>query len=66
MKNRKAKTRKSLANRFKITSTGKVMRRTSGQNHLRQAKSKRVKHKKNSWIEVPTPLAKKIKKLIKG
>ncbi len=63
---RKSKTRKSLANRFKITSTGKVMRRVSGQNHLRQAKSKRVKRARNKWIEVPTPLAKKIKKLIKG
>jgi len=58
------KTRKSLSKRFKITNTGKVMRRVSGQNHLRQTKSKRVKQGKNSWVQVPAPLAKKIKKLI--
>lgn len=62
----KAKTRKSLTNRFKVTSTGKVMRRVTGQNHLRQNKTKRVKQAKNSWIEVPQPLAKKIKKMMKG
>jgi large subunit ribosomal protein L35 len=62
----KAKTRKSLSSRFKITSTGKVMRRVTGQNHLRQNKTKRVKQSKNSWLEVPQPLAKKIKKLMKG
>ncbi len=61
----KTKTRKSLACRFKVTSTGKVMRRTTGQNHLRQAKSKRVKQSRHAWVEVPAPLAKKIKKLIK-
>jgi large subunit ribosomal protein L35 len=65
MKN-KAKTRKSLSKRFKITSSGKVMRRTTGQNHLRGTKSKRTKQAKHSWIEVPAPLAKKIKKLIKS
>jgi ribosomal protein L35 len=62
----KPKTRKSLASRFKITKTGKVMRRVSGQNHLRQTKSKRVKQGKHAWVEMPKPLADKIKKLIKG
>ncbi len=61
----KTKTRKSLSSRFKITSSGKVMRRITGQNHLRQTKSKRVKQGKHAWVEVPAPLAKKIKKLIK-
>lgn len=62
----KTKTRKSLASRFKVTSTGKVMRRTTGQDHLRQNKAKRVKQAKHSWVEVPPPLAKKIKKLMRG
>ena len=66
MKKRKPKTRKSLSSRFKITKTGKVMRRISSQNHLRQNKSKRVKQGKHAWIEVPKPLAAKIKKLIRG
>lgn len=63
---KKAKTRKSLASRFKITPSGKVMRRVTGQNHLRQTKSKRVKQGRHQWVEVPAPLAKKVKKLIKG
>ena len=33
------KTKKSVANRFKITGTGKVMRSSAGRRHLAQTKS---------------------------
>ncbi len=57
----KPKTRKSLSKRFKITSTGKVLRRQSGMDHLRKNKSERTKQKQKKWVVVAKPLAKKIK-----
>ncbi len=58
------KTRKSLKKRFKITKTGKVLRRPAGQNHSRGKKSGKRIRKIRKWKEMPKPLAKKIKKLI--
>lgn len=37
----KHKPRKSIAKRFKVTKTGKVMHRAQGMRHLRRKKSKR-------------------------
>ena len=39
----KLKTHKSTAKRFKVTSTGKVLRTKGGKSHLRRRKSSRVK-----------------------
>jgi large subunit ribosomal protein L35 len=39
----KAKTRKAVAKRFKITGTGKVLRRFQGKRHLLQCKSRKRK-----------------------
>jgi large subunit ribosomal protein L35 len=36
---RGSKTKKSVAKRFKITATGKVLRKSAGRRHLMQAKS---------------------------
>lgn len=58
------KTRKSLKKRFKITKTGKVLRRPAGQNHFRGKKSGKRIRKIRKWKKLPKPLAKKIKKLI--
>jgi len=60
------KTRKSISKRFKITKTGKVLRRATGQDHSRAKKSGKMIRKSRKWVEVSKPLAKKIKKLIKG
>ena len=60
-----AKTRKSISKRFKITKTGKVLRRTAGLNHYRAKKSGKQKRQSREWIEVSKPEAKKIKKLLK-
>lgn len=38
-----AKTRKSVSKRFKITGTGKVLRRRQGKRHLLQGKSSKRK-----------------------
>jgi large subunit ribosomal protein L35 len=58
------KTRKSLVKRFKITRTGKVLRRATGQNHFRAKKSGKKRRQTRKWVEVPKPLAKKVKQLI--
>ena len=61
----KQKTRKSLTKRFKITKTGKVMRRATGQDHLRSKKSGKAIRSTRKWVEVDKSMAKKIKKLLK-
>jgi len=58
------KTRKSIKKRFKITKTGKVLRRATGQDHYQVKKSGKKKRKMRKWIEVSKPEAKKIKQLI--
>ena len=61
----KPKTRKSLAKRFKITRTGKVLRRLSGMDHLRKTKKERTKQLQKKWVQVSGPLAKTIKSRLK-
>ncbi|MFP6865126.1 MAG: 50S ribosomal protein L35 [Roseibacillus sp.] len=39
----KAKTRKAVAKRFKVTGTGKILRRKQGKRHLLQKKSRKRK-----------------------
>lgn len=61
-----AKTRKSLSKRFKITKTGKVLRRIPGQNHFRSKKSGKLIRLKRGWAEVSGPEAKIIKKALRS
>ena len=58
------KTRKSIKKRFKITKTGKVLRRAIGQDHYRMKKSGKQKRETRKWVLVSTVDAKKIKKLM--
>ncbi len=60
------KTRKSIAKRFKITRTGKVLRRVTGQDHSRAKKSGDRKRAGRKLVEMSKPEAKKIKKLLYG
>jgi len=60
-----AKTRKSIAKRFKFTKTGKILRRAVGLNHNLAKKSGNQKRKSRKWVEVGKSEAKKIKKLLK-
>ncbi len=61
----KSKTRKSITKRFKITKTGKVLRRATGLDHYRAKKSGEKIRESRKWIKVSEVEAKKIKKLLK-
>ena len=58
------KTRKSITKRFKITKTGKVLRRPCGQNHFRAKKTGKKIRQSRKWVELSQWESKKIKKLI--
>ncbi len=60
------KTRKSILKRFKITKTGKILRRPTGLDHYRAKKPGKKVRAGRKWIEVSKAEAKKIKKLLKG
>ncbi|MCH7604633.1 50S ribosomal protein L35 [Patescibacteria group bacterium] len=60
----KLKTRKAVLKRFKVTRTGKILRRAAGQDHYRMKKSGNKKRKLRKWIELPKSNAKKIRKLL--
>lgn len=64
MKKFKQKTRKGAAKRFKITGTGKVLRRTQNMRHLRSNKSKKAKRAYRVPVEVTGKWAKKIKHML--
>jgi len=58
------KTRKFIAKRFKITGTGKILRRSTGLDHYRAKKSGKQIRKSRKWVLVSKSEAKKIKKLL--
>jgi len=64
MKKYKQKTRSGVAKRFKITSSGKVLRRTQNMRHLRSNKSKKAKRAYRIPVEVTGKWAKKIKRML--
>ncbi len=60
----KNKTRKIVFKRFKLTSTGKVMRRMPNMRHLRRKKSKKMIRNYRKYVEVTGIFAKKIKAML--
>ncbi len=64
MANYKQKTRKGVSKRFKITATGKVLRRRQMARHLRRKKSKSAIRKYRVMVEVEGVKAKKIKRML--
>lgn len=60
----KLKTRNSVAKRFKITASGKVLRRSQNMRHLRARKSKRQIRNYRVPTEVTGKMAKKIKQML--
>jgi len=64
MKKTKIKTRKIVSKRFKITSTGKVMRRAQNMRHLRRNKSKKQIRSYRVPREVTGKMATKIKRML--
>lgn len=64
MSKNKVKTRKSVTKRFKITKTGKVLRRRNFRRHLKASKSaKRIRRLKKS-VPVREAYAKRIRKVL--
>ena len=55
------KTRKSIAKRFKITGTGKILRRTPGQRHLLRKRSKKQKRRAAKDRQVAPGLARQVR-----
>lgn len=60
----KMKTKKAAAKRFKITGSGKVMHRQTGQNHLLSKKSSRRKRRMSLDAELTTKEAATAKRLV--
>jgi large subunit ribosomal protein L35 len=60
----KMKTHSGTAKRFKITGTGKVMRRRAGRNHLFEHKSSRMTRRLEREVQVARHDVREIKKLL--
>jgi len=60
----KQKTRKSITKRFKITKSGKILRRLVGQDHYLAKQSSKKRRNMRKWVELSTPETKAIKKLL--
>lgn len=55
----KLKTNRSAAKRFKVTKSGKVLRRKAGQNHFNAKDSGNTKRKKHRELPIPNAYPKK-------
>lgn len=64
MKSYKQKTRKGAAKRFKITGTGKVLRRSQNMRHLRRHKSKKAIRAAAIPTQVKGKFARRIKRML--
>lgn len=64
MKKNKTRVRKIVAKRFKVTGTGKIMRRRQNSRHLRTNKSKRAIRTYRVPVEVTGKMARKIKQML--
>lgn len=64
MKKNKQKTRSGVAKRFKVTATGKVLRRSQNMRHRRRTKSKKAIRAYRIPKEVTGKWARKIKRML--
>lgn len=60
----KQKTRKLLTRRFKITKSGKVLRRRAFRRHLKAGKSRKRLRNLKRVVELKGHMARKIKKIL--
>ncbi len=60
----KNKTHKGTAKRIKVTGGGKLMREKAGKRHLLEKKPSRKTRRLAGVVEIATPDAKRIKKLL--
>ncbi len=63
-KSKALKVRKSLAKRFRVTKTGKVMRRGGQNRHLKSNRSHRNRRRSNVPHTIKNKMAKKIKAML--
>ncbi|MDX1535694.1 MAG: 50S ribosomal protein L35 [Candidatus Spechtbacterales bacterium] len=63
-KKRKLKTKKAVAKRFKVTATGKIMRRPTGQGHFNAKEGGKKRRSKRKLVPVSKAEAKKLKRLL--
>lgn len=61
----KLKSRKSVTKRFRITKTGKILRRASGLDHYRAKKSGKRVRESRKWVKVSESETKAIRKILK-
>lgn len=64
MKKLKQKTRSGVAKRFKVTATGKVLRRSQNMRHIRRNKSKKAIRAYRKPVQVTGKWARKIKRML--
>jgi len=64
MKKKKLKTNKSVQKRFKVTASGLLMRRPTGQGHFNAKATGKVRRNKRKLIRVKKADAKVLKKLL--
>jgi ribosomal protein L35 len=64
MKKYKQKTRSGVVARFKVTATGKVLRRSQNMRHRRRTKSKKAIRSYRKLTEVQGKWARKIKRML--
>ena len=64
MANKKMKTKRAAAKRFKVTGSGKIMRRKAYKGHLTAKKSPNRKRRLRKPAEVSQTVYKNVKKLI--
>ena len=62
----KQKTRKSAARRFKLTKTGKLLRKRQNSSHLKTKKSASQKRKVKRYARVEGKFKSKIKRMIQS
>ena len=62
----KTKTRKSVSKRIKITSTGKFLKRSIENSHLKRKEDSSSKGRKARYTEISKGFAKRMKKMMPG
>jgi len=60
----KQKTRKAITKRFKITKSGKILRRLTGQDHYLAKQSSKKRRNLRKWVLLSPSETKAIKKLL--
>ena len=66
MANQKAKTRKAVVKRFKVTATGRILHKKPGRSHLLSGKSRKRKRNLRHLGEITGKDKQRIRKMVPG